>query len=285
MFVAFGLWNVLLLPFSIVELGATEFEYGLQEGLTSVGFVVGSLFMARLPRSCPKRPGSSARCWRWASCGIGYALSTDRAGGDPARDAERVRPAAVIGLARGPAPAPHAARDARPGLLRLLRHARRDLPHRHGRRRPGRHRRHPAADRLRVEPAVRVGGVHPVRARASGSARGGRRPRRLAPAAGGAGHGRAAVSRPRPWPTSTGSSARCRRSRAWPTTSGRRSSTTRRSARSRPGPASSSTATSPRTPTSSSTASASAGRPRGGRLVPRAVDDAAPATSSARSRP
>ena len=47
MFFSFGLWNVLLLPFSIRELGATEFEYGLQEGLTSVGFVVGSFFMAR----------------------------------------------------------------------------------------------------------------------------------------------------------------------------------------------------------------------------------------------
>jgi CRP-like cAMP-binding protein/sugar phosphate permease len=46
-FFAFGLWNVLLLPMSIAVLEATEFEYGLQEGLTSVGFVVGSLFMAR----------------------------------------------------------------------------------------------------------------------------------------------------------------------------------------------------------------------------------------------
>jgi len=44
---SFGLWNVLLLPFAITVLGATEFEYGLQEGLTSVGFVVGSLFMAK----------------------------------------------------------------------------------------------------------------------------------------------------------------------------------------------------------------------------------------------
>ncbi len=42
-----GIWNVLLLPFSITALGATEFQYGLQEGLTSVGFVVGSLFFAR----------------------------------------------------------------------------------------------------------------------------------------------------------------------------------------------------------------------------------------------
>ncbi len=46
-FFAFGLWNVLLLPMAIKVLGATEFEYGIQEGLTSVGFVIGSLFMAR----------------------------------------------------------------------------------------------------------------------------------------------------------------------------------------------------------------------------------------------
>jgi MFS family permease len=46
-FLSFGLWNVLLLPMSIRVLDATEFEYGLQEGLTSVGFVVGSFFMAR----------------------------------------------------------------------------------------------------------------------------------------------------------------------------------------------------------------------------------------------
>jgi MFS family permease len=43
----FGLWNVLLLPFAERALGATEFEYGLQEGLTSVGFVIASFLMAR----------------------------------------------------------------------------------------------------------------------------------------------------------------------------------------------------------------------------------------------
>lgn len=42
------MWNVLLLPFALKALKATEFEYGLQEGLTSLGFVVGSLLMARL---------------------------------------------------------------------------------------------------------------------------------------------------------------------------------------------------------------------------------------------
>lgn len=54
MFFSFGLWNVLLLPMSIRELGATEFEYGLQEGLTSVGFVVGSFFMARFAHRLPE---------------------------------------------------------------------------------------------------------------------------------------------------------------------------------------------------------------------------------------
>jgi len=46
--ISFGLQNVLLLPFAIIALSATTFEYGLQEGLTSVGFVLGSLAMARL---------------------------------------------------------------------------------------------------------------------------------------------------------------------------------------------------------------------------------------------
>ena len=45
---AFGLSNALLLPFAIKALKATEFEYGLQEGLTSIGFVVASLLMAGL---------------------------------------------------------------------------------------------------------------------------------------------------------------------------------------------------------------------------------------------
>ena len=47
-FLSFGLWNVLLLPMAIRVLGGTEFEYGLQEGLTSVGFVVGSFLFAKV---------------------------------------------------------------------------------------------------------------------------------------------------------------------------------------------------------------------------------------------
>jgi CRP-like cAMP-binding protein len=47
-FLSFGLWNSLLLPFALRALGATEFEYGIQEAMTSIGFVVGSFLMARL---------------------------------------------------------------------------------------------------------------------------------------------------------------------------------------------------------------------------------------------
>jgi CRP-like cAMP-binding protein/sugar phosphate permease len=68
MFFAFGLWNVLLLPFAIKVLGATEFEYGLQEGLTSIGFVVGSFFMARFSNRLPEP------AWIFiAMCGMGVS--------------------------------------------------------------------------------------------------------------------------------------------------------------------------------------------------------------------
>ena len=42
-----GIANSLLLPFATRALNAGEFAYGLQEGLTSVGFVLASLLMAR----------------------------------------------------------------------------------------------------------------------------------------------------------------------------------------------------------------------------------------------
>ena len=76
MFVAFGLWNVLLLPFSIEVLGATEFEYGLQEGLTSVGFVFGSLAMARFARLLPEPAWIVVSLVGMGIAGIAYALAT-----------------------------------------------------------------------------------------------------------------------------------------------------------------------------------------------------------------
>ena len=76
MFFSFGLWNVLLLPFSIRELGATEFEYGLQEGLTSVGFVVGSFFMARFSSRLPEPLWMVIGLAGMGAAGVLYGLST-----------------------------------------------------------------------------------------------------------------------------------------------------------------------------------------------------------------
>jgi MFS family permease len=45
---AFGLSNALLLPFAMQALKATEFQFGLQEALTSLAFVFSSLLMVKL---------------------------------------------------------------------------------------------------------------------------------------------------------------------------------------------------------------------------------------------
>ncbi len=74
-FFAFGLWNVLLLPMAIRELRATEFEYGLQEGLTSIGFVVGSLFMARYADRLQTGLWVFVGCVGMGIAGIFYGLS------------------------------------------------------------------------------------------------------------------------------------------------------------------------------------------------------------------
>lgn len=47
-YLIFGLQNTLILPFSVRELQATDFHFGLQQAAETVGIAVGSLFMARL---------------------------------------------------------------------------------------------------------------------------------------------------------------------------------------------------------------------------------------------
>ncbi len=74
---AVGMWNTMLLPFATEALGASEFEYGLQEAATSIGFVIGSFFIARF--------ADRLRAGLWISLsllgsglfGIVYALSSD----------------------------------------------------------------------------------------------------------------------------------------------------------------------------------------------------------------
>jgi MFS family permease len=74
-FAAFGMWNSLLLPFALRALHATEFEYGLQEGLTSVGFVIASLLMAGLVDRLREGQWISISFFMMGLFGIFYGLS------------------------------------------------------------------------------------------------------------------------------------------------------------------------------------------------------------------
>ena len=69
---SFGLWNVLLLPMAIRVLNATNFEYGLQEGVTSVGFVAGSFLMARFGDRLPEGTWMVACTLLMGFVGIAY---------------------------------------------------------------------------------------------------------------------------------------------------------------------------------------------------------------------
>ncbi len=116
-----------------------------RKGLTSLGFVVGSLFMARFATAA-----AGARLDRRLADRDGHHRRPLRAVDDgPVRDRDGdplgLPPTAILGLAIRPDATQYAEGGARSRLLRLLRDARRDLPVRHGRRRSGRHRRHPAA--------------------------------------------------------------------------------------------------------------------------------------------
>lgn len=60
--IATGLFNALLLPFTIRALGANEFVFGVQEGLYSVAYVIASLIMAKV--------ADRLREGQWVSLGI-----------------------------------------------------------------------------------------------------------------------------------------------------------------------------------------------------------------------
>ena len=120
-FVLVGLSNSLLLPFAHDELHASEFQYGLIEGIAVVGLTIGSLVMVRTRGQAARRPVAGD-----VACGHGDPghhlraahLGANGAIGDPAhRHPQR----AGCG-AQPDHPAQHPARGARPRLQRLLRH-------------------------------------------------------------------------------------------------------------------------------------------------------------------
>jgi MFS family permease len=78
---SFGLWNVLLLPMAIRALHATEFEYGLQEGLTSVGFVIGALLLAKIVDRLAEGEWIVGATLAMSVCGIAYGLAPNIAVG------------------------------------------------------------------------------------------------------------------------------------------------------------------------------------------------------------
>lgn len=75
LYISFGLVNTLLLPFAKKALGASEAVYGLQEGLTSVGFVAGSLVMAHVTDRLREGQWIAIGVMGMAIFGIAYGLS------------------------------------------------------------------------------------------------------------------------------------------------------------------------------------------------------------------
>jgi DHA3 family macrolide efflux protein-like MFS transporter len=76
-FLAFGLWNSLLLPFTLHMLHGSSFDYGIQEGLTSVGFVAGSLTVMKLGGRIKEGQWIILSFLGMGVVGVSYALSAD----------------------------------------------------------------------------------------------------------------------------------------------------------------------------------------------------------------
>jgi CRP-like cAMP-binding protein/predicted MFS family arabinose efflux permease len=74
--IAFGLQSSLMLPFTLRALQAGEFEFGLQESLSSVGFVAGSLLMASLADRLREGQWLAISFVGMGLAGAAYALST-----------------------------------------------------------------------------------------------------------------------------------------------------------------------------------------------------------------
>ncbi len=76
-FLAFGLWNSLLLPFTLHSLHATSLDYGIQEGLTALAFVAGSLAVMKIGGRIKERQWIAISFAGMGAAGVYYALSAN----------------------------------------------------------------------------------------------------------------------------------------------------------------------------------------------------------------
>ena len=76
-FLAFGLWNALLLPFTLHMLHASSLDYGIQQGLTSVSFIAGSLAVMKLGGRVKEGQWMIISFIGMGVVGVYYALSAD----------------------------------------------------------------------------------------------------------------------------------------------------------------------------------------------------------------
>lgn len=74
-YIIFGIQDTLVLPFSLRELGATEFHYGLQEASTAVGVAIGCLVMAQLANRIREGQWLAISYLGMAVVTLAYALS------------------------------------------------------------------------------------------------------------------------------------------------------------------------------------------------------------------
>jgi len=76
MLIGFGLANSLLLPFASRALHASEAQYGIQEGMTSVGFTIGAFLMAGIFNRMREGPWIAISLIGMAIVGIAYTFNS-----------------------------------------------------------------------------------------------------------------------------------------------------------------------------------------------------------------